>query len=120
VVGFRALLAASAIVPLTLLAGCTQGISPAVLPGTTARPAHAGHAGPGGNAIPASPAPAPISLSETGSTLLYPLFAAWASAYHREFPMIVYGQRDRLGNRHCRRVDGSGRHWRFRRLPVQR
>jgi phosphate transport system substrate-binding protein len=35
-------------------------------------------------AIPSSPAPAAVSLSETGSTLLYPLFGAWASAYHRQ------------------------------------
>jgi hypothetical protein len=37
--------------------------------------------GGGHGTIPSSPAPAAVSLIETGSTLLYPLFGAWASAY---------------------------------------
>ena len=38
--------------------------------------------------IPSSPAPARESLSETGSTLLFPLMGAWAAAYHRQYPDV--------------------------------
>ena len=38
--------------------------------------------------IPSSPAPARESLSETGSTLLFPLMGAWAAAYHRQYPNV--------------------------------
>ena len=34
------------------------------------------------------PGSAPVVLSETGSTLLDPLFGAWATAYHRQHPGI--------------------------------
>jgi phosphate transport system substrate-binding protein len=30
-----------------------------------------------------------VSLSESGSTLLYPLLAAWAAAYHRQYPQLT-------------------------------
>lgn len=33
--------------------------------------------------------PASIKLTETGSTLLYPLFGAWASAYHQQFSSVT-------------------------------
>jgi ABC-type phosphate transport system substrate-binding protein len=38
--------------------------------------------------IPSSPAAARESLSETGSTLLFPLMGAWAAAYHRQYPNV--------------------------------
>jgi phosphate transport system substrate-binding protein len=40
-------------------------------------------AGPG-SGIPPGPAPGPQHLTETGSTLLYPLLRTWAAAYHRQ------------------------------------
>jgi len=40
------------------------------------------------SAIPAPPKQA-VNLSETGSTLLYPLFQAWAPAYHRKYRNIT-------------------------------
>jgi phosphate transport system substrate-binding protein len=38
--------------------------------------------------IPLSPAPVRESLSETGSTLLFPLMGAWAAGYHRQYPNV--------------------------------
>jgi len=39
--------------------------------------------------LPTAPPPGPQTLSETGSTLLYPLFSAWAPAYKRQFPNVT-------------------------------
>jgi phosphate transport system substrate-binding protein len=76
------LLALAAVVPL-VLAACAggglqgpAGLQPAAPPGTT-----------GG--IPLSPAPVRESLSETGSTLLFPLMGAWAAGYHRQYPDVA-------------------------------
>jgi phosphate transport system substrate-binding protein len=38
--------------------------------------------------VVASPGPARAALAETGSTLLYPLFRSWATAYHQQFPQV--------------------------------
>jgi len=82
VIRFRTLLAAFAIVPLALLAGCTRSASSGPGPGKSHRPT------PVAVAIPGRPSPAAVSLSETGSTLLYPLLRSWSAAYHREFPNV--------------------------------
>ena len=71
------LLAAAAVLPLTLAAGCSGGTGNAAIP-LTAAPAASG------SGIPAGPAPGPQALSETGSTLLYPLLRSWAAAYHQQ------------------------------------
>jgi phosphate transport system substrate-binding protein len=73
----RLLLAAAAVLPLALAAGCSGGTGNAAVPLTPAA------ASPGGG-IPAGPAPGPQALSETGSTLLYPLLRSWAAAYHQQ------------------------------------
>jgi ABC-type phosphate transport system substrate-binding protein len=39
--------------------------------------------------IPLTPGTAPESLSETGSTLLFPLFKAWAGAFHQEHHQVT-------------------------------
>ena len=39
--------------------------------------------------VATTPGPARISLSETGSTLLFPLLNAWASAYHKQFSQVT-------------------------------
>ncbi|HXP21952.1 MAG TPA: phosphate ABC transporter substrate-binding protein PstS [Streptosporangiaceae bacterium] len=81
---FLTLLAAAA-VPLALAAGCNGAASQ----GTALPPAvPLALSGPGAG-IPSAPAPAAVSLSETGSTLLYPLFGAWASAYHQRYPSVT-------------------------------
>jgi hypothetical protein len=61
---FRKLAAASFVVPLALMAGCTTSNVPSV-------PAGIGLGQSGGpGTIPSSPAPGAVSLTETGSTLL--------------------------------------------------
>jgi len=62
------------------LAGCTGGAGGAA--GTPASPAASGPA-------PAStPASAAQQLSETGSSLMAPLFALWGPAYHAQFSQV--------------------------------
>jgi phosphate transport system substrate-binding protein len=50
-----------------------------------------GQTGPGGTvAIAARTAAVPAgTITETGSTLLYPLARTWAAAYHRQFPGVT-------------------------------
>ena len=76
----RGALAAVAALPLVLAVGCAGAAgqsppNPAVVSGSALT-------GPG-SGIPAGPAATPIALTETGSTLLFPLFGAWAAAYHQ-------------------------------------
>lgn len=71
----RVLAAVAAALPLVLAAGCSGGTPPGE--------ATAGQANPGGG-IPAGPAPGPEALSETGSTLLYPVLRNWAAAYRQQ------------------------------------
>jgi phosphate transport system substrate-binding protein len=83
--GFRAVLAAAISLPLVLAASCSgvsgQGqVDPAAVP-----PAASSGRGSG---IP-GPASVPVTLTETGSTLLAPLFTAWASGYHSAFPSVT-------------------------------
>jgi phosphate transport system substrate-binding protein len=42
-----------------------------------------------GMANPAAPAKAKVSLTETGSTLLFPLFGSWVSAYYKLYPQVT-------------------------------
>jgi phosphate transport system substrate-binding protein len=87
--GRRMLLAAVIGTSLALVAAC----------GGNSAPVATGPAGTQGGAlassggIPKSPAPQRASLSETGSTLLFPLFQAWAQAYHQQFRGSPCGQR---------------------------
>ena len=45
--------------------------------------------GAGGGAVATTPAPSPVTLSETGSTLLYPLFNLWGPAYHDKYSNVT-------------------------------
>ena len=81
---FRTLAAASFIMLAALIAGCASSQSPSTPAGTGLV------AGGAPRTIPSSPAPVAVSLTETGSTLLYPLFGAWASAYHRQFSRVSF------------------------------
>jgi phosphate transport system substrate-binding protein len=80
---YRALLAAAAVMQLMLAAGCAAG-GPGRSPVTLA-----GSPGAARPAISAAPAPQPESLSETGSTLLFPLFGVWAAAYHQQYSQVT-------------------------------
>jgi phosphate transport system substrate-binding protein len=68
----RVLAAVATALPLALAAGCSgsTALSPV-------------QASPGGS-IPAGPANGPQSLSETGSTLLFPVLRSWAAAYRQQ------------------------------------
>ena len=70
-----------------VLAACGSGtgsLSSDVVPAAAA-PAGAA---PAGAAAPSGPAPASQTLSETGSSLMAPLFALWAPAYHSRFSQV--------------------------------
>jgi phosphate transport system substrate-binding protein len=77
------LLAAAAAVPLIMVTACTGGGNLGV------RTPSAAAAGPG-SSTRTSPGPAAqrVSLSETGSTLLFPLLKVWSAAYSRQYPQV--------------------------------
>ena len=62
-------------------------IGAAVLVGLTAA-CGTGETGPGGNTARTASAPAG-TITETGSSLLYPLAKTWAAAYHQQFPGVT-------------------------------
>ncbi|UQX13300.1 phosphate ABC transporter substrate-binding protein PstS [Candidatus Mycobacterium methanotrophicum] len=73
----RSLLALSATVPLVLAApACGSNTGGSSKPG----------AAPG--SVATTPATSPVTLSETGSTLLYPLFNVWGPAYQAKYPNV--------------------------------
>jgi phosphate transport system substrate-binding protein len=78
----RALLGVSAAVPLVLAAGACGSNKTTGGESSSSNPA----ASPG--AVATTPATSDVSLSETGSTLLYPLFNEWAPAYHNKYPNV--------------------------------
>ncbi len=77
----RTLLAMAAALSLTIAACGGSGPQGGAAPPTVSAGAAAG-------SVPSSPAPARASLSETGSTLLFPLMGAWAAAYHRQYANV--------------------------------
>jgi len=44
---------------------------------------------PAGGAVATAPASSPVALSETGSTLLYPLFGLWDTAFQQKYPNVT-------------------------------
>lgn len=73
----RTLLALSATAPLILVGSACGSKS------TT----ESGHPAPAGS-VATAPATSAVSILETGSTLLYPLFNQWGLAYHKNFPNV--------------------------------
>jgi phosphate transport system substrate-binding protein len=69
---------AAALIPLSVLAAACGSSSPS--PSTSSTPAAAKMVGA---ALPTSPAKTPETVTETGSTLLYPLMGAWTEAYQK-------------------------------------
>ncbi len=70
---------AAALVPLTVLAtACSSSPSKPSSSSTAAAKMQ-------GPALPSSPSKTPQSLTETGSTLLFPLFGTWSEAYQKQF-----------------------------------
>src|ERR1700683_1552316 len=66
--------------PPAILARAACSAGPAASP---ASPAAAG------TSLPTAPAAVTQTLSETGSSLMAPLFARWAPAYHAQFPQVT-------------------------------
>ncbi len=73
--------AAAAIVPLAVLAAACSSSS-STGSSTSSSPSAAKMVGP---ALPTTPVASTQPLTETGSTLLFPLFGSWASAYQKQF-----------------------------------
>ena len=75
----RSLLALSATAPL-ILAGAACGSKTATEQSNSA---------PSDGSVATAPATSTVALSETGSTLLYPLFNQWGPAYHEKYPNVT-------------------------------
>jgi phosphate transport system substrate-binding protein len=81
----RLVCTAAALVPLTVLAAACSS-SPSSPKPTSATTKASTYTGP---ALPTSPASTAASITETGSTLLYPLFGSWATAYQKLYPKVT-------------------------------
>jgi phosphate transport system substrate-binding protein len=78
---------AAALVPLTVLAAaCSSGSNSGSTSTSSSTAKTTNYNGP---ALPTSPAKAAASITETGSTLLYPLFGSWATAYQKLFTQVT-------------------------------
>jgi phosphate transport system substrate-binding protein len=76
----RLVYTAAALVPLTVLAAACGSSSPSK-PSSSSTAA----AKMVGSALPTSPSSTPEVITETGSTLLYPLMGTWTEAYQKQF-----------------------------------
>jgi phosphate transport system substrate-binding protein len=78
-------LAVAVLVPLAaIVAACSSSGgsgSPASSPSAAAKMQ--------GAALPTAPAKTPESITETGSTLLFPLFGTWSTAYQKLYPQVT-------------------------------
>jgi phosphate transport system substrate-binding protein len=74
------LLAAAATAPLVLAAAAC---------GSNSQNGAPSQGGGGGGPVATTPASSPVTLSETGSTLLYPLFNLWGPAYHDKYNNVT-------------------------------
>jgi phosphate transport system substrate-binding protein len=83
---FRAPLAALAIVPVAVAAAaCSSSSNPSTSPSSSSSATSSSSSA----AIPTAPASSAVTLSETGSTLLYPLFNEWAPAYKSQYSQVT-------------------------------
>ncbi|HTX83789.1 MAG TPA: phosphate ABC transporter substrate-binding protein PstS [Streptosporangiaceae bacterium] len=79
---FRLAYAAAALIPLSVLAAaCGSSGTPSSTSTTSAAAKMVGAA------LPTSPAKTPETITETGSTLLYPLMGTWSEAYQKAYPV---------------------------------
>jgi phosphate transport system substrate-binding protein len=70
------------------LAACSSSSS-STPPSSSSSPSGSGSSPASAAALPTAPASASASLSETGSTLLYPLFNLWVPAYKSQFSQVT-------------------------------
>ena len=79
----RLVYTAAALIPLSVLAAaCGSSGSNSGASGSPSASAAAAMVGP---ALPTSPSKTPTTITETGSTLLYPLMGSWSEAYQKAF-----------------------------------
>jgi phosphate transport system substrate-binding protein len=76
----RLVYTAAALVPLTVLAAACGSSSPSKPSSSSSAAAKMV-----GAALPTSPSTTPEVITETGSTLLYPLMGSWTEAYQKQF-----------------------------------
>ena len=83
----RLVCTAAALVPLTALAAaCSSNSNNNSSSGGSTTPSSASYKGA---ALPTAPASPTASITETGSTLLYPLFGSWATAYQKLYKQVT-------------------------------
>jgi len=73
---------AAALIPLSVLAAACGSSSPSPTSSNSSTPAAAAMVGA---ALPTSPSKTSETVTETGSTLLYPLMGTWTEAYQKQF-----------------------------------
>jgi phosphate transport system substrate-binding protein len=86
---FRLVYAAAAAIPLALLAAACGSSGNNGSPNSSASPPAAAAAAQVGPSLPSVPAKSAVSLTETGSTLLFPLFGTWSTAYQKLYPQVT-------------------------------
>ncbi len=77
----------SAVATLVGIAALAAACSTASTPAAQSSPSPAGRLAPASSGVIAPPS-STVTLTETGSTLLYPLFNLWGPAYHQKYPNI--------------------------------
>ena len=75
----RLVATAAALIPVAVLAAAC-GSSPSKPSGSSSSPSF--------DALPTAPTKASVALTETGSTLLFPLISAWAADYQKLYPQV--------------------------------
>jgi phosphate transport system substrate-binding protein len=82
---------ALALLTAAALAACSSSSSSTTTTPATSAPATSATAStsPSPAGLPTAPSASSASLSETGSTLLYPLFNLWVPAYKSTFPQVT-------------------------------
>jgi phosphate transport system substrate-binding protein len=83
----RAAIPALAVAAVAALAACSSSSSSSSAPAAPA--SSAGSSASSASTIPSAPASSSVSLSETGSTLLYPLFNLWVPSYKSAYPQVT-------------------------------
>ncbi len=77
----------SAVATLVGIAALAAACSTASTPAAQSSPSPTGRSAPASSGVIAPPS-STVTLTETGSTLLYPLFNLWGPAYHQKYPNI--------------------------------
>ena len=71
------------------LAACSSSSSSSSSSSTSSAPASSAAASSSGPSVMTTPASASQTISETGSSLMAPLFALWGPAYHTQFSQVT-------------------------------